>query len=145
MNVYKNHLSYIKDIKLYSKQYICCRCDRLFSQMQNLNKHQSKCDGTVKYVFSGGVYKNKLSVFEELEKMGVRVREEDKYESGLRVSISRRISMILMKRWMLMKKTLWKWKSGCHGTKCMCQYHLVQGVMWMGWRHVMCRVKILES
>ena len=41
--------------------------------MQNLNKHQSKCDGTVKYVFPGGMYKNKLSVFEELEKMGVRV------------------------------------------------------------------------
>ena len=30
--------------------------------------------------FSGGVYRNKLSVFQELEEMGVRVREEDKYE-----------------------------------------------------------------
>ena len=48
--------------------------------MRNLNKHQSKCDGTVKYVFHGGVYKNKLSVFEELEEMGVRAREADKYE-----------------------------------------------------------------
>ena len=43
-------------------------------------RHQSKCDVNVKYVFPGGVYKNKLSVFEELEEMGVRVREEDKYE-----------------------------------------------------------------
>ena len=80
MNVYQNHLSYIKDIKMYSKQYICNRCDKLFAEMRNLNKHQAKCDGTVKYVFPGGVYKNKLSVFEELEKMGVRVREADKYE-----------------------------------------------------------------
>ena len=80
MNVYQNHLSYIKDIKMYSKQYICSRCDKLLAEMWNLNKHQSKCDGTIKYVFPGGVYKNKLSVFEELEKMGVRVREEDKYE-----------------------------------------------------------------
>ena len=48
--------------------------------MQNLNKHQSKCNGTVKYAFPGGFCKNKLSVFEELEEMGVRVREEDKYE-----------------------------------------------------------------
>ena len=38
------------------------------------------CDVNVKYVFSGGVYKNKLSVFEELEEKGVCVREEDKYE-----------------------------------------------------------------
>ena len=37
-------------------------------------------DANVKYVFPGGVYRNKLSVFEELEEMGVRVREEDKYE-----------------------------------------------------------------
>ena len=80
MNVYQNHLSYIKDIKMYSKQYICNRCDKVFVGMRNLNKHQSKCDGTVKYVFPGGVYKNKLSVFEELEEMGVQVREEDKYE-----------------------------------------------------------------
>ena len=36
--------------------------------------------GTVEYAYPGGVYKNKLSVFEELEKMGVHVREEDKYE-----------------------------------------------------------------
>ena len=65
---------------MYSKQYICNRCDKLFAEMRNLNKHQSKCDGTVNYVFPGGVYKNKLSVFEELEVMGIRVREEDKYE-----------------------------------------------------------------
>ena len=80
MNVYQNHLSYIKDIKMYSKQYICNRCDKLFVEMWNLNKHQSKCDGAVKYVFPGGVYKNKLSIFEELEEMGVRVQEDDKYE-----------------------------------------------------------------
>ena len=49
-------------------------------KMSNHLRHQSKCEFTVKYVFPGGVYKNKLSVFEELERMGVRVREEDKYE-----------------------------------------------------------------
>ena len=40
--------------------------------MSNHLRHQSKCDANVKYVFPGGVYRNKLSVFEELE--------EDKYE-----------------------------------------------------------------
>ena len=33
MNVYKNHLSYIKDIKMYSKQYICSRCDKVSTRM----------------------------------------------------------------------------------------------------------------
>ena len=59
---------------MYSKQYICSRCDKLFVGMMNLNKHQSKCDGTVKYVFPCGVYKKKL------EEMGVWVHEADKYE-----------------------------------------------------------------
>ena len=80
MNVYHNHLSYIKDIKMYSKKYISTSCDKLFARMENLNKHQPKCDGTVEYPYPGGVYKNKLSVFQELEEMGVRVHEEDKYE-----------------------------------------------------------------
>ena len=79
-NVYQNHISLITDHKMNSKQYICNRCEKVFAEMRNLNKHQSQCDFTVKYVFPGGVYRNKLSVFEELEEMGVRVREEDKYE-----------------------------------------------------------------
>ena len=80
MNVYENHLSYIKDIKMYSKQYICSRSEKVSTKMSNHLRHQFKCYGTVKYVFPGGMYKNKLSVFEELEEMGVQVREEDKYE-----------------------------------------------------------------
>ena len=65
---------------MYSKQYICNRCHKVSTKMSDHLRHQSKCDGTVKFVFPGGVYKNTLSVFEELEKMGVRVREADKYE-----------------------------------------------------------------
>ena len=54
---------------MYSKQYICDRCDKIFARMENLNKHQPRCDGAMKYTYPGGLYKNKLSVFEELEKM----------------------------------------------------------------------------
>ena len=80
LNVFKNHLSLITDIKMYSKQFICNRCEKVFSQMQKLRQHEPRCDGTVEYAFPGGVYKNKLSIFEELEEMGVRVQEEDKNE-----------------------------------------------------------------
>ena len=65
---------------MYSKHYICNKCDKVSTKMSHHLRHQSKCDANVKYVFPGGVYKNKLSVFEELEEMGVRVWEEDKYE-----------------------------------------------------------------
>ena len=48
--------------------------------MQKLKQHQPKCDGTVKYMYPGGMYKNKPSIFEELKKIGVRVNHEDKCE-----------------------------------------------------------------
>ena len=97
MNVYEHHLSLITDLQMNSKQYICNRCDKLFARMENLNKHQPKCDGTVEYAYPGGMYKNKLSVFEELEKMGVIVHEEDKYEKWFACYDLRHISMIFMK------------------------------------------------
>ena len=53
MNVYKHHLSPITDIQMYSKQYICNWCNKLFVEMRNLNKHQPKCDGTVEYAYPG--------------------------------------------------------------------------------------------
>ena len=75
MNVFQNHLSLITDHN----------CDKVSTKLSKHMQHQSKCDGTVEYAYPGGVYKNKLSVFEELEEMGVWVREEDKYEKWLRV------------------------------------------------------------
>ena len=65
---------------MYSKQYICNWCGKLSTRLINSKHHETKCDGTVQYTYPGGVYKNKLSVFEELEEIRVRVREEDRYE-----------------------------------------------------------------
>ena len=48
--------------------------------MQKFKQHQPKCDGTVKCMCPGGVYKDKPSISEELEKIGVRVNEQDKCE-----------------------------------------------------------------
>ena len=125
MNLYQNHLSLIKDIQMHSKQCICNQCDKVFAKMRNLNKHQFKCDGTVKYVFPCGVYKNKLSVFEELEEMDEQVHEADKYEKWFACFNLRQISVILMKRWMLPRKIHCKWKRGRHGIKCIDWCHLV--------------------
>ena len=78
LNVFQNQLSLITDHKMYSKQNICNRCQKLFVEMWTVKQHQTKCDGTVQYAYPGGVYKNKLSVFEEFEEMRVRVWEEDR-------------------------------------------------------------------
>ena len=73
---------YLSQASFPSKIYLnlCNRWQKVSSEVSNHLRHQIKCDANVKYVFPGRVYKNKLSVFEELDEMGVRVREEDKYE-----------------------------------------------------------------
>ena len=78
--VYDSHLSYITDVNMYSHQYVCAQCNKLFSKMRKLKQHQPKCDGAVKYMYPGGVYKNKPTIIEELEQIGARVNEEDKCE-----------------------------------------------------------------
>ena len=66
-------------------------------KMSNHLRHQSTCDANVKYVFPGGVYRNKLSVFEELEEMTVRYGRRINTKNGLSVMILRRISRIFVK------------------------------------------------
>ena len=97
LNLYENHLSLITDIKMYSKKFICNCCQKVFAEMRNLKQHESKCDANVKYVFPGGVYRNKLSVFEELEKWAYRCERRTNMKSGLPVMILRRISGIFVK------------------------------------------------
>ena len=80
MNVYENHLSYIKDVQGYSRQFICNRCGKVSTKMTNNRRHQTKCDGTANYVYPGDVHKNKTSVFEDLEEVGITVSEELKVE-----------------------------------------------------------------
>ena len=48
--------------------------------MRNLQNHERKGDGTVKYKYPGGVYTNTLSIFEELESNGIVVADELKFE-----------------------------------------------------------------
>ena len=79
-NVFENYLSLITDHKMYSKQCICNRCGKLSTRLLDCKCHETKCDGTVQYTYPGGFYKNKMSEFEELEEMGIHVREENKYE-----------------------------------------------------------------
>ena len=109
MNVYQNHLSYIKNIKMYSKQYICALCDKPLSQTQKLKQHQSKRDGTVKYVFLVTCTKiNCLCFMLNWRKWVYGCVKQTNMKSSLRAMILRRIGMILMKRWMLIKKILWR-------------------------------------
>ena len=65
------------------------------------------------------MYKNKLSVFEELEEMGVRIQEEDKYEKWFVCYDFEAYQQIFMKVYTMLRN--WILRKVCLGIKCMCQ------------------------
>ena len=50
LNLYGSHFSYIKNLKMYSKSYCCCKCDKMWKTAKALNKHERTCEAAVQYV-----------------------------------------------------------------------------------------------
>ena len=73
-----NHLSYVKDIDNYAKRYQCSCCDRIFKRYFSLKRHYSVCSRVNKFKFPGGFHKISQTVFEELEKYGICVPQQER-------------------------------------------------------------------
>lgn len=70
------HFSYIKHLDRYAKRYKCLDCKRLWKGKKALKKHkkEKKCKnetackkGKTRHEFKGGIFKNSLTLFEQLE------------------------------------------------------------------------------
>ena len=82
LNVYENHFSYIKKGKFrnYAKKFTCTNCTRILNDIHNLNRHVKKCRAEVQEVFKGGKYKNRKTVFELLDTLGINVPQSDRFD-----------------------------------------------------------------
>ena len=78
LDLQEHHLSYVKDIDVYAKRFQCQRCDRLFNRYFNLKQHYRTCSSVTTINFPGGFHKVHQTVFEELEKYGIRVPKRDR-------------------------------------------------------------------
>ena len=78
LDLQEHHLSYVKDVNVYAKRFQCQRCDRLFNQYFNLKRHYRTCSNVTTLNFPGGFHKVHQTVFEELEKYGIRVAKRDR-------------------------------------------------------------------
>ena len=67
VNLYKNHFSYIKDIDKYGQTY-ACHCGKIFKSPKLLNRHMTTCTDKVKFVYTGGNYEVKNTIFEDMQK-----------------------------------------------------------------------------
>ena len=79
LNVYANHLSLITVFEKYFHVFQCTKCSIFFNQNDNFNRHMKSCSGKVRETFLGGVYRNPSTLFERLEKIGIRVPPEDRH------------------------------------------------------------------
>ena len=78
LNLYQNHVSYIRNFAGYAQKYQCKTSDRHFNHAGNLNKHQRNCANQTKYVYPGGFYQPTESVFERLDQYNIHVPDEDR-------------------------------------------------------------------
>ena len=81
MNLFKDHLSLVKNIKLYSRKFKCYHCLAMFKKNYLLMKHEKSCAKMTKYVYPSGSYKVQKTVFEELEEFGIVVPKQDRFYS----------------------------------------------------------------
>ena len=75
LNVYKNHLSYVKDFKKYAKKFTCVFCQKMFKRVFDWRRHMKQCKGKTKWEYPGTFYSPKMSMFEGLQQSGVLVEE----------------------------------------------------------------------
>ena len=74
VNLYESHFSYIQDMKSYSHSYMCSKCENsLWKYPSWLKIHESTCEGGIRRVYKGGVYRPPGSIFERLDDEGIIV------------------------------------------------------------------------
>ena len=79
LNLYEHHLSYVLDFRTYAKKFRCNTCSRHFPKMYHLMRHTRVCRNVTRYKFPGGHHKAENTVFDELEKLGIVVAEQDRF------------------------------------------------------------------
>ena len=79
LNVYQNHFSYITNFDQFAKKFQCDKCGKIFKRLWNMKRHNSTCYDRTKYIFPGGFYKTKSTIFEKLESIGIYVPNDLRY------------------------------------------------------------------
>ncbi|XP_069109836.1 LOW QUALITY PROTEIN: uncharacterized protein [Argopecten irradians] len=79
LNLFENHLSFIKKLNTYSKKYRCRSCDKLFTSAFLVNRHEKTCETATKFVYPGGYHSVAATVHEQLENFGFIVDADDRH------------------------------------------------------------------
>ena len=78
VNLYENHLSYIRDFSMYAQKYQCKTCQRHFLHAGHLHRHQNSCINKTKFVYPGGFHQATENIFHRLDTFEIHVPEGDR-------------------------------------------------------------------
>lgn len=73
MNFFDDYFSYIKVMNMFSKCYICKKCDKSFYKVFKLTRYERGCEVRVRFEYFGGVYYFFKIIFEKIEEEGIFV------------------------------------------------------------------------
>jgi hypothetical protein len=77
LNLYEHHLSDISNFNAYATKYQCQTCERHFSHVNSMQRHQRICKGKTVHEFLGGFYTAPKTIFDKLEGYDVYVQVKD--------------------------------------------------------------------
>ena len=78
LNLHENHLSYVTNPLTYLHKYRCDSCERHFSQLIDLQRHQGSCANATKFKFPGQAHKMTYTIFDRLEEFDIVVPPDER-------------------------------------------------------------------
>jgi len=79
LNIFEQHLSYIKKFKTYAKKFQCPMCSRHFKTLTSAKTHLRICSKVTKFKYPGGLYKPADTVFDQLAEHSIHVPKCDQF------------------------------------------------------------------
>ena len=82
LNLFSNHLSYIKYFDNYANSFRCNQCNKCFDEERRLTTHmKTACTyGIQRRIFKGGEYKAEMSIFDKLRSKNIKVPKDSFHE-----------------------------------------------------------------
>ena len=82
---YNNHTSYVNNINAVFQAFRCPNCGTFFNKTFNLERHLNTCSERVKNAYPRNVYQIRETLFDKLDRFGIKYTSEQKLFKNLAI------------------------------------------------------------
>ena len=76
VNLYENHFSFIKNMNLFSKSFLCPSCKKSWKTSWDLKRHQASCSTLTREIYYNGSFELPRNIFERLSDHNIVIPQE---------------------------------------------------------------------